>query len=341
MPVPGERSEPEGRDQQREGERSEPEGGDRLALTDWFARRTFSTDDLDLDRVVAARHATGTTVSLVLPARNEAMTIGGVVEAGMRLKGRLVDEVVVLDGASTDGTVRIAAEAGATVHDDSAILADFGHARGKGDALWRALRVTTGDVVAYVDTDIRNPDPRFVWGIVAPLLLDDGIDFVKAFYDRPIDAGGGLQPSGGGRVTELMARPLLNLFWPSLAGLVQPLSGEYAGRRTVLEQVPFFTGYGVEIGLLIDILALRGADAIAQVDVGRRVHRNQTLYNLSRMSYAIATVALRRLAAAERATFADALDPRYVQFGRDADGRITLEPTEVTDVERPPIATVR
>jgi glucosyl-3-phosphoglycerate synthase len=322
------------------GGRGERAGGDVTALTDWFARRTFSTADLDLDRVVAARRATGTTVSLVLPARNEALTIGGVVESGVRLQGTLVDEVVVLDGASTDGTAQIAADLGATVHDDSAVLGDFGRARGKGDALWRALQVTTGDVIAYVDTDIRNPDPRFVWGIVAPLLLDDGIDFVKAFYDRPIDVGGGLQPSGGGRVTELLARPLLNLFWPSLAGLVQPLSGEYAGRRSVLEQVPFFTGYGVEIGLLIDILALRGADAIAQVDVGRRVHRNQTLHDLSRMSYAIANVALQRLAASERATFADALDPRYVQFGRDAAGRITLEPTDVTDIERPPMATL-
>jgi glucosyl-3-phosphoglycerate synthase len=314
--------------------------GEQAVLTDWFARRTFTTADLDLDRVVDARRATGTTVSLVLPARNEAETIGGVVEAGMRLHGTLVDEVVVIDGASTDGTAQMAAEAGATVYGDNAILADFGRARGKGDALWRALRVTTGDVIAYVDTDIRNPDPRFVWGIVAPLLLDPGIDYVKAFYDRPIDIGGVLQPSGGGRVTELMARPLLNLFWPSLAGLVQPLSGEYAGRRTVLEQVPFFTGYGVEIGLLIDILALRGADAIAQVDIGRRVHRNQTLHDLSRMSYAIASVALRRLEAAERATFAHAFDPRYVQFGRDADGRITLEPTEVTDFERPPMTSI-
>jgi glucosyl-3-phosphoglycerate synthase len=310
------------------------------ALTDWFARRTFTTADLDLDHLVAVKRDTDTTVSLVLPARNEAPTITGVVETGMALQGRLVDEVVVLDGASTDGTAERAASAGAVVHQDADIVPDVGPTLGKGDALWRSLRATSGDIVAFVDTDIRNPDPRFVWGIVAPLLLDGRIDFVKAFYDRPIEAGGSLQASGGGRVTELMARPLLNLFWPALAGLVQPLSGEYAGRRAVLEQVPFFTGYGVEIGLLIDILALRGADAIAQIDVGRRVHRNQELHDLSRMAYAIATVALGRLAGEQQATFAEAFDPRYVQFSRDAEGRITLEPADVADVERPPMASL-
>ena len=310
------------------------------ALTDWFAQRTFSAADVDLDQLAAAKRDTGTTVSLVLPARNEASTITGVVASGMALLGHLVDEIVVLDGASTDGTAELAATAGATVHQDADIVPEVGPTLGKGDALWRSLRVTSGDVVAFVDTDIRNPDPRFVWGIVAPLLSDAGIDFVKAFYDRPIEAGGALQASGGGRVTELMARPLLNLFWPALAGLVQPLSGEYAGRRAVLEQVPFFTGYGVEIGLLIDVLALRGPEAIAQVDVGRRVHRNQQLHDLSRMAYAIATVALGRLATQQRATFADAFDPTYVQFGRDDEGRITLEPAEVGDIERPAMASL-
>ncbi|HSJ44566.1 MAG TPA: glucosyl-3-phosphoglycerate synthase [Euzebyales bacterium] len=310
------------------------------ALADWFARRTFAATELDLDALVAAKRDRDTTVSLVLPARNEAATITDVVASGVALQGRLVDEVVVLDGASTDGTAELAASAGAVVHQDADIVPDVGPTLGKGDALWRSLRVTSGDIVAFVDTDIRNPDPRFVWGIVAPLLLDARINLVKAFYDRPIEAGGSLQTSGGGRVTELMARPLLNLFWPALAGLVQPLSGEYAGRRAVLEQVPFFTGYGVEIGLLIDILALRGADAIAQVDVGRRVHRNQELHDLSRMAYAIATVALGRLAAEQRATFAQAFDPRYVQFGRDSEGRITLEPADVADVERPPMASL-
>ncbi|CAN5769031.1 glucosyl-3-phosphoglycerate synthase [soil metagenome] len=310
------------------------------ALENWFARRTFATSDLDLDQLVERKNASGTTVSLVLPARNEAGTIAEVIAVGRSLLGQLVDELVVLVGASTDSTAELARQCGAIVYDDSRIMADFGRARGKGDALWRSLRVTSGDIVAFVDTDIRNPDPRFVWGVVAPLLLDNGIDFVKAFYDRPLQAGDVLQPSGGGRVTELLARPLLNLFWPQLAGLVQPLSGEYAGRREVLEQVPFFTGYGVEFGLLLDILALRGADAIAQVDVGRRVHRNQTLHDLSRMSYAIARVALQRLTAEQRATFTDAFGDRYIQFGRDDAGRVMLEPADVGDVERLPMASL-
>lgn len=310
------------------------------ALTDWFARRTLHATDFDVDDLIERKQASGRTVSVVLPARNEAATVAGVVGSAMALYGRLVDEVIVLDAASTDGTDELAARAGATVHQDADAMPEFGPTRGKGDALWRSLTVTTGDILAFIDTDIRNPDPRFVWGIVAPLLLDDGVDFVKAFYDRPIEVGGTLQPSGGGRVTELMARPLINLFWPALAGLVQPLSGEYAGRREVLEQVPFFTGYGVEIGLLIDILALRGADAIAQVDVGRRVHRNQALHDLSPMAYAIASVALGRLAESQRATFADALGDGYVQFGRDEAGRIMLVIREGGDSERPPMASL-
>lgn len=291
--------------------------------------------------LIERKRATGTSVSLVLPARNEAGTIRGVVESGMALAGQLVDEVVVIDGNSTDGTAELAAAAGATVHQDAQILPQFGVPLGKGDALWRSLTVTSGDIVAFVDTDIRNPDPRFVWGIVAPLLLDSDIGFVKGFYDRPIEVGGVLQPSGGGRVTELTARPLINLFWPALAGLVQPLSGEYAGRRSLLERIPFFTGYGVEIGLLIDILADSGADAIAQVDIGRRVHRNQDLTSLSRMSFAIAQVALQRLTASGDATFdEDALGSRYVQFLRDDHGAMTLRSDTVADTERPPLRDV-
>ena len=310
-------------------------------MRDWFARRTFSTTRLDPAELAARKHARGVSVSLVLPARNEATTIAGVVASGMTLAGDLVDEVVVLDGGSTDGTAELAAAAGATVHQDSELLPEFGRALGKGDALWRSLTVTSGDIVAFVDTDIRNPDPRFTWGIVAPLLLDEDIAFVKGFYDRPLEVGGTLQPSGGGRVTELMARPLLNLFWPQLAGLSQPLSGEYAGRRDVLERVPFFTGYGVEIGLLIDIVRECGADAIAQVDIGRRVHRNQDLASLSRMSFAIAQVALARLSSEERASFAEALATRYVQLARADDGTMALQEGDVSDTERPALRDLR
>jgi glucosyl-3-phosphoglycerate synthase len=260
------------------------------ALADWFARRTFTADELDLRDLIALKRVRDVSVSLVLPARNEAQTVRGVVDSGMALAGQLVDEIVVLDGGSTDGTAELAVAAGATVHQDSEILPHVGPALGKGDALWRSLAVTSGDIVAFVDTDIRNPDPRFVWGIIAPLLLDDAIGFVKGFYDRPLDDQGG----GGGRVTELVARPLLSLLFPDLAGFVQPLAGEYAARREVAESLPFVRGYGVDIGLLIDVAERFGRDTMAQVDLDIRVDRNRPLDELSPQAMAIIQTVLRR-----------------------------------------------
>lgn len=279
------------------------------------------------------------SVSVVLPARNEAETVEGVVRACAGLGGSLVDELVVMDGASTDGTADLAAAAGARVHSDAAVLPGYGNPSGKGDALWRSLSVTSGDIVVFVDTDIANPDPRFVWGVLAPLLLDPEIAFVKGFYDRPIDSPEGRQASGGGRVTELCARPLINLFWPELAGLVQPLSGEYAGRRDLLEAVPFFTGYGVELGLLVDILAERGADVIAQVDLMERVHRNQPIEALSQMAFGIMQVAARRLGADGRLRLAKEPAEQYVQFERGTEG---FAPgfSDVEIQERPPMNSV-
>ncbi|HVM15119.1 MAG TPA: glucosyl-3-phosphoglycerate synthase [Egibacteraceae bacterium] len=310
--------------------------GDR----DWFRRRTFSSEQFGVDALAERKDASGTTVSVVLPTRNEAATVGAMVEAVASLAGTLVDELVVVDGGSTDGTPTIAADAGARVHDDSHILPQYGPTLGKGDALWRGLSVTSGDIVVYVDADIRNPDARFVWGLLGPLLSNPAVQLVKGFYDRPLEVRGVVDRAGGGRVTELMARPLLNLFWPELAGLVQPLAGEYAGRRDLLEAVPFFTGYGVELGLLVDTLDRVGLDAIAQVDLGERIHRNQVLADLSVMAYAIAKVALRRLCDERRATLADALPKGYTQFGRNEQGRITEERRDVAVFERPPLGSV-
>lgn len=310
-------------------------------VEDWFPRRTFDAEALDVDELVECKARQGAAVSVVLPALNEVDTIAGVIEAVMSLAGTLVDEVVVLDGGSSDDTERVAARHGARVHTDTGAFPELGHALGKGDALWRSLAVTSGDLVVFIDTDIRNPDPVFVTGLLGPLLLDPGVELVKAFYDRPLELGGTVHASGGGRVTELLARPLLNLFWPELAGLVQPLSGEYAGRRSLLESVPFLTGYGVEVGLLIDTLLLRGPDAIAQVDLKRRIHRNHDLDVLSQMAFGVAQAALRRVPDAGRGALGP-LPNHYRQFSRDADGGSEMGPAqEIAIIERPPMSTQR
>ena len=307
-----------------------------MTVDAWFSSRTFSASDFDVDALVARKRDLGHRVSVVLPARNEAPTITGVVEAAMSLAGGLVDEVVVLDGGSSDDTAALAKAAGAEVVDDSSVMPEHGRCLGKGDALWRSLSVTSGDLVAFVDTDIRNPDPRFVYGLIGPLLADPEIAYVKAFYERPVQVSDVLHPTGGGRVTELCARPLLNTFWPSIAGLVQPLSGEYAGRRDLLERIPFFSGYGVEIAHLIDTLAVAGADAIAQVDLFERVHRNQPIEALSRMAYAILQVALQRLGRESELDVGPFLGGEYVQFER-VDARVSPHATRVGDIERPPL----
>jgi glucosyl-3-phosphoglycerate synthase len=298
--------------------------------------RTWVARNLSLDELAARKAELGHTVSVVLPARNEADTIEGVVRACQELAGTLVDEVVVIDGGSDDATPALAAEAGAVVHSDTLIMPEYGPGLGKGDALWRGLSVTKGDIVVYVDTDIRNPHPRFVYGLLGPLLADPTLQLVKAFYDRPVEMGKILHPSGGGRVTELLARPLLNLFWPELAALVQPLSGEYAGRRELLECLPFFTGYGVELGMLVDTLRLAGAQAIGQVDLEERIHRNQDLEALSRMAFGIAQVAARRLTAEGRLGQGAELPQAYAQFTRSEEG-VAQVTHQIEVVERPPM----
>ena len=277
----------------------------------------------------------------MLPARNEAATIGKVVDAVARLANILVDEIVVVDSASTDGTADIAAEHGARVHQADQLMPSFGPSLGKGDALWRSLSVTGGDIVVFLDTDVSNPDPCFVTGLLGPLLTHPHVSLVKAFYERPVKLERVQYATGGGRVTELTARPLINMFWPELAGLVQPLSGEYAARRPLLESLPFFTGYGVELGLLIDALEAVGADGIAQVDLDCRVHRNQSLPALSRMAYGILQVAVQRLAQEGRAVqprwFGDGAP--YVQFERE-NGSVEALFEQVPVVERPPLRSV-
>src|SRR5438105_1596318 len=245
---------------------------------EWFERRTFHHSRYaDLAALVDAKRSRGLSVSVCLPTRNEATTVAPIVElirSVLVQRVPLVDEIVVMDSMSTDGTVEAAREAGAIVCQDRDVLPELEPLGGKGDALWKSLFVLSGDLFVFGDADIRNFDPRFVYGLLGPLLLEDGIDYVKAFYERPIGTADAMEATGGGRVTELVARPLINLFFPWLSGVVQPLSGEYAGTREAFASVPFFTGYGVEFGLLVDIAERAGLDRMAQVDLGVRVHRN-------------------------------------------------------------------
>ncbi len=303
----------------------------------WLRRRTYTAATWTAAELAEARRAAGTTVSVVLPALDEEPTVGAIVRA---IRGALVhdtplvDEVVVVDSGSSDRTAAVAAAAGATVVDTTTVLPGHGRVPGKGEALWKGLHATSGDLVVFVDADLVGFDPQFVVGLLGPLLTDPGIGYVKALYDRPLTTAEGIVASGGGRVTELLARPLLNAWWPQLAGVVQPLSGEYAGRRELLEQVPFVSGYGVELGLLVDLAELAGVDALAQVDLGTRRHSHQSDAALGRMAGQILQTALARRP--------DTGTPgaELLQFLRTADG-VEAVSWDVTVTERPPMHTVR
>jgi nucleotide-binding universal stress UspA family protein len=309
----------------------------------WFVRNTFTSSEFArLDKLVEAKQRQGHRISVALPTLNEEATIRKVIHAiRSRLMERvpLVDELVVVDSRSEDRTREIAREEGVPVFIHDEILPEYGSFRGKGEGLWKSLHVTTGDLVVWIDTDVSNTHPKFVYGILGPLLMRPEIEFVKAFYQRPLRVGTELQATGGGRVTELAARPILNLFFPELSGLVQPLSGEQGGRRALLEQLPFFTGYGVETGLLIDTLQRKGLDAIAQVDMKQRIHRNQTLLALSKMSFEILQVALRRVGEAHGARLWEEANSS-LKLITAKEGRLHLELYDIGANERPPIMTV-
>ncbi|AJZ87463.2 glucosyl-3-phosphoglycerate synthase [Streptomyces antimycoticus] len=296
----------------------------------WLKHRSWSADDRPLDRLLDAKRATATTLSVVLPALNEEATVGEIAATIRRElmseAAPLVDELVVLDSGSTDRTAEVAAAAGATVVPRDSLLPRLPALPGKGEVLWRSLLATRGDIICFVDADLREFDPRFVSGIVGPLLADPALQLVKGMYDRPLGDVAGQ----GGRVTELVARPLLNLHWPQLAGFVQPLGGEYAARRTLLERLPFPVGYGVELGLLVDALHTVGLDALGQVDIGVRKHRHQDGLALGRMAAAIYRTAQLRLARGHL------VRPRLTQFDR---GETGFEPrtTDVDTEERPPM----
>lgn len=305
----------------------------------WLETRSWPGTDRPLDLLLAAKRAAGPqgTVSVVLPALDEEATVGEIVAAIRRdLMSPgvpLVDELVVIDSGSRDATAEVAARAGARVIHRDDILPRLPAAPGKGEVLWRSLLVTGGEIVCFVDADLREFDASFVSGIVGPLLTDPGVQLVKAMYDRPLETGCAVVPAGGGRVTELVARPLLNLHWPRLAGFVQPLGGEYAARRSLLERLPFPVGYGVELAMLIDALSLVGLDALAQVDVGVRHHRHQDGQALGRMAAAIYRTAQSRLSRGPL------VRPRLTQFERGEAGFVPST-LPVDTVERVPMVEI-
>jgi glucosyl-3-phosphoglycerate synthase len=278
----------------------------------------------DWAEVRAMRAKGDQTVAVVIPARNEASTVGGIVHAvEFAYGGRLVDDLVVVDSASTDGTGEEAARAGARV-----VRADR---PGKGEAMWHGVAAADADVVVFLDADLERFDPRFVPALAGPLLEEPRIAMVKGAYDRHADGA-----AGGGRVTELMARPLLAAFWPELGTIVQPLGGEYAVRRAVVEQVPFRTGYGVDIGLLLDVAEIAGADAVAQVDLGERFHSHSSLSALSRMAAEVLHTVTDRLIAQGRMA-ADATASTALLQPVRVDGRYRHSSHEIDVDERPPL----
>ena len=291
--------------------------------------RSFTAMEFSAERLLAAKK--GRQVAVCLPARDEAATIGRTVHtvrSELIDKFPLVDELVVIDDGSADGTAVEAAAAGAKVIDAASVLPEYGGEHGKGQAMWRAVHVTHSDLIVFLDADVTNFEPAFVLGLVGPLLTRDDVTAVKGFYDRPLHG----RPGEGGRVTELMARPLISVFFPHLSGLHQPLAGEFAARRDVLEAVPFVGGYGVDLGLLIDITERFGRNGLVQCDLGRRVHRNRPLSELSLQSLAILQVALRRSGVTEEDAAAFGWTVQLLRPGSES--------ATVTFAERPPLAEV-
>lgn len=309
----------------------------------WFAENTFHADEFaDLEYLMSLKEERGVTISLALPALNEEKTVGDVIctaKHSCMERIPLLDEIILMDSYSTDRTREIAADLGIPVFIHQELLPEYGSRVGKGEALWKSLYVTKGDIIIWVDTDVSNFHPRFIYGQLGPLLQRTALQFVKGFYRRPLKTGKKLKKGQGGRVTELSARPLLNLFYPELSGIVQPLSGEYGGRREVLEQLPFSSGYGVEIGLLIDILEDFHLNAIGQVDMVERIHHSQSLDKLSKMSFTIIQ------------TFFNKLEQRYghemlqdvnrtMKRVRQDMNQLYLEVEEVVEQQRPPIVEI-
>ena len=306
----------------------------------WLEKNTFHHGEFwDILKLVEEKEKKGLTISLCIPTLNEEKTIGKevlILRSELMERYPLVDEFAVIDSGSQDKTLEVAGNYGADTYLASDILPEVGDKRGKGENLWKAIHQLKGDIICFVDADITNIHPRFVYGLVAPLIKRDEVQYVKAFYDRPLNYSSGLRPSGGGRVTEILTRPLFSLFYPELTNVIQPLSGEYAARREVLEIIPFPIGYGVETSHLLDLYHKFGLEAFAQTDLDRRVHRNQTTTALGKMSFGILQTFINRLHAQGKIDQIPDMETFYRRFEVE-DGAYRQIVQEVVEEERPPM----
>jgi glucosyl-3-phosphoglycerate synthase len=271
-----------------------------MNIANWLNRNTFHHSEFsDLPDLVSRKEILGLNISLCIPTLNEAETIGEEIDVfrhELQERYPLLDEIAVIDSGSTDNTLAVARSAGAEVFHSGDILPDHGFRRGKGENMWKAVYQLKGDIIVYIDADITNIHPCFVYGLVAPLICRPDILYVKAMYDRPLVHHAGRRPSGGGRVTEILVRPLFSLFIPELTAIIQPLSGEYAVRRNVLEELAFPVGYGVETAHLLDVYAKYGLNAFAQTDLDERLHRNRSIEDLGKTAFGILQTFFKRAA---------------------------------------------
>ena len=315
-----------------------------MKIDAWLKSNTFHHSAFwDVMQAVKEKERQKLTISLCIPTLNEEKTIGKeivIFRSELMERYPLLDEIAVIDSGSDDSTREVARAFGADVHLASEILPDLDPRRGKGENLWKAIYQLKGDIIVYVDADIKNIHPRFVYGLVSPLIYRPEIKYVKAFYDRPLAfSEKQVRPSGGGRVTEILVRPLFSLFFPDLTALIQPLSGEYAVRRDVLEQIPFPIGYGVETSHLIDVYSKWGMAAFAQTDLDQRVHRNQETRSLGRMAFGIMQTFLQRLESMDKIKDLPDMGKLLYQF-QVRDRNYEQVHYEITEHERPPMVSI-
>ncbi|MEM5946950.1 glucosyl-3-phosphoglycerate synthase [Spirochaetia bacterium 38H-sp] len=314
-----------------------------MNLNKWLKEHTFHHSQFsDLTELIKEKEKQNITISLCIPTLNEEKTIGKeivIFKSELMNRYPLLDEIAVIDSGSTDNTREIAKSFGADVYLSKDILPSMGEKKGKGENLWKAIYQLKGDIIVYIDADIKNIHPRFVYGLVAPLVFYPKLKYIKAFYDRPLAFSQGVRPSGGGRVTEILIRPLFSLFYPELTAIIQPLSGEYAVRREVLEQIPFPIGYGVETSHLIDVYNLYGLDVFAQTDLDQRVHRNQETRSLGKMSFGILQTFLKRMEKQELLKANTEFSTILRQF-QVREAQFELLEYQIQEEERPPMNTI-